>query len=71
MFSHSTPIILRGSFQVECEKNWGTFGVRDHFGPCLGRFWRSFEVGGHLVSGIITGRVQFIIVGCNLFSGPR
>ena len=27
MFSHSTPIIPRGSFQVACEKIWGSFGV--------------------------------------------
>ena len=27
MFSHSTPIILRGSFQVACEKIGGSFGV--------------------------------------------
>ena len=43
MFSHSTPIIPRGSFQVACEKIWGSFGVvfrsilgiirvGDHFG---------------------------------------
>ena len=58
MFSHSTPIIPRGSFQVECENIWGSFGVGDHFGSCLGRFWGSFEVGDHLGSGIISGRVQ-------------
>ena len=33
MFSHSTPIIPRGSFEVACEKIWGSFGVGDHFGP--------------------------------------
>ena len=59
MFSHSTPIIPRGSFQVECENIWGSFGVGDHFGSCLGRFWGSYEVGDHLGSGIISGRVQF------------
>ena len=32
MFSHSTPIIPRGSFQVTCEKIWGSFEVGDHFG---------------------------------------
>ena len=58
MFSHSTPIIPWGSFQVECEKIWGSFGVGDHFGSCLGRFWGSFEVGDYLGSGIISGRVQ-------------
>ena len=58
MFSHSTPIIPRGSFQVECEKIWGSFGVGDHFGSCLGRFWGSFEVGDYLGSGIISGRVH-------------
>ena len=52
MFSHSTPIIPRGSFQVECEKIWGSFGVGDHFGSCLGRFWGrgSFGVGDHFGS---------------------
>ena len=55
MFSHSTPIIPRGSFQAECEKIWGSFGVGDHFGSCLGRFWGSFEVGDYLGSGIISG----------------
>ena len=53
MFSHSTPIIPRESFQVACEKHWGSFGVGDHFGSCLGRFW------DHLGSGIISGRVQY------------
>ena len=33
MFSHSTPIIPRGSFEVACEKIWGSFGVGNHFGP--------------------------------------
>ena len=64
MFSHSTPIIPRGSFQVECEKIWGSFGVGDHFGSCLGRFWGSFEVGDYLGSGIISGRVQIMYVPC-------
>ena len=58
MFSHSTPIIPRGSFQVKCEKIWGSFGVGDHFGSCLGRFWGSFDVGDHLGSGIISSRVH-------------
>ena len=34
MFSHSTPIIPRGSFQVACEIIWESFGVGDHFGSC-------------------------------------
>ena len=34
MFSHSTSIIPRGSFEVACEKIWGSFGVGDHFGSC-------------------------------------
>ena len=45
-----------------------SFGVGDHFGSCLGRFWGSFEVGDYLGSGIISGRVQvlssFIGSGC-------
>ena len=49
--SYSIPIIPRGSFQVACEKkNWGSFGVGDHFASCLGRFWGSFEVGDHFGS---------------------
>ena len=58
MFSHSTPIIPRGSFKVACEKIWGSSGVGDHFESCLGRFWESFRIGDHLGSGIISGRVQ-------------
>ena len=50
MFSHSTPIIPRGSFQVACEKIGGSFGVGDHFGSCLGRFGGSFGIGDHLGS---------------------
>ena len=50
MFSHSTPIIPQGSFQVACEKNGGSFGVGDHFGSCLGRFGGSFGIGDHLGS---------------------
>ena len=50
MFSHSTPIIPGGSFQVACEKIWESFGVGDHFGSCLGRFWGSFGVGDHFGS---------------------
>ena len=38
MFSHSTPIIPRGSFQVACEKIGGSFGVGDHFGSCTALF---------------------------------
>ena len=56
MFSHSIPIIPRGSFQVACEKTWGSFGVRDHFGLCSGRFWGPFGVGDHF--GLCTGPVQ-------------
>ena len=52
MFSHSTPIFPRGSFQVACEKMWGSFGVGDHFGSCLDRFWGSFEEGDNGVYGI-------------------
>ena len=37
MFSHSTPLTPRGSFQVACEKNWGSFEVGDHFGSCTNR----------------------------------
>ena len=37
MFSYSTPIILRGSFQVACEKIWGSFGVV--FTSILGIIW--------------------------------
>ena len=44
MFSHSTPITPRGSCQVACEKNWGSFEVGDRFGSSLGRFWGSFGV---------------------------
>ena len=61
MFSHSTPIIPRGSFQVACEIIWDSFGVGDHFGSYLGRFWGSFGVGDHLGSGIISGRVQLTL----------
>ena len=50
MFSHSTPITPRGSFQVACEKNWVSFEVGDHFGSSLGRFWGSFGVGDHFGS---------------------
>ena len=50
MFSYSTPITARGSFQVACEKNWGSFEVGDRFGSCLGRFWGSFGVGDHFGS---------------------
>ena len=51
MFSHSTPKFPRRSFQVVCEKIWGSFRVGDHFGSCLGRFW-----------GIIWGRGSFQVV---------
>ena len=61
IFSHSTPIIPRGSLQVKCEKNGGSFGVGDYFGSCLGRFWGSFRVGDHLGWGIISGRVQLSV----------
>ena len=50
MSSHSIPIIPRGSFQMACEKIGGSFGVGNHFGSCLGRFWRSFAVGDHFGS---------------------
>ena len=58
MFSYSTPIILRGSFQVACEKIWGSFGVV--FTSILGIIWGRVYVdfGDHLGSGIISGRVQ-------------
>ena len=36
MCSHSTPIIPPGSFQVACEKIWGSFGVV--FRSILGSF---------------------------------
>ena len=35
MFSHSTRIIPRRSFQVACEKIGGSFGVGNHFGSCI------------------------------------
>ena len=50
MFSHSTPITPRGSCQIACEKNWGSFEVGDHFGSSLGRFWGSFGVGDYFGS---------------------
>ena len=56
MFSHSIPIVPRGSFQVACEKIWGSFVVGDHFGLCLCRFWGPFGVGDHF--GSCTGPVQ-------------
>ena len=37
MFSHSIPIIPRGSFQVACEKIWGSFRVV--FTSILGTVW--------------------------------
>ena len=54
MFSHSTPIIPRGSFQVACENLWGSFGVGDHFGSCLGRFGGLFGVRDHFGSGTVS-----------------
>ena len=46
MFSHFTPIIPRGSFQVACEKIWGSFEVvfRSIFGIIWGRgsFWVAY-----------------------------
>ena len=56
MFSHSIPIVPRGSFQVACEKILGSFVVGDHFGLCLCRFWGPFGVGDHF--GSCTGPVQ-------------
>ena len=38
MFSHSIPIVPRGSLQVACEKIWGSFVVGDLFGLRLCRF---------------------------------
>ena len=51
MFSHSIPIVPRGSLQVACEKVWGSFVVGDHFGLCLCRF-----------GGPIWGRGSFRVV---------
>ena len=44
------PIPFRWFLGVACEKIWGSFGVGDHFGSCLGRFWGSFGVGDHFGS---------------------
>ena len=56
IFSHSTPIIPRESFQVECENIWRSFGVGDHFGSSLR------DLGDHFGSGIIWGGGSFRVV---------